>query len=82
MMQLSCPRDKTDLPGVLDNIDLSKIVQVIECHGTEDDDTNYVFMIWAADDSIEDQLTMNGEIEGAEVHEVAPCLFMWIESVC
>ena len=86
MMQLSCDRDPTEdaFDDMLKDIDRSKILKVLECHATEDDDSHYAFLIWIAEahhTEVIEQLDRNcEEISGASApHEIKRGLVLWTE---
>jgi hypothetical protein len=79
-------RDELGIAEVFEGIAPEDIrSQILELHGTHDDDANYVFMFWLTDDANEEriieQLQENAAEVGAELTEVVPRLFMWQEDV-
>jgi hypothetical protein len=83
MMQLYSLRDKdeVELQPVLK--DIRDVIQVAECHSSEDDDVFYVFLVWAdfTDEWNVRALKANAEREGADFFILAPGIASWCEDV-
>lgn len=80
-MPLMCERDPQD--GAFDDMfnQMRRCVRkVIECHGSEDDDYNWTFVIWLdGEDAAVERLKFNAREAGATTVELAPNLYAWCE---
>ena len=78
MPMILCEDVDTSDPRFDDILEGVETTKVVECHGAEDDDSTYVFLIWTTD---RNPLERNAKRIGADVHFLAPGLYSWSETV-